>query len=249
MNTILFSCTSLQGTSKAGILPKDENGYRTMAIGGLKVYNSSGIFYTAEGAKELFEESSQLQRRIKRGCLRGEMGHPKQDNYKSMDSYMQRILSIEETNVCAHFAEIWLDFDSYTGPDGPIVSIMAKVTPSGPKADALERAFSNPKENVCFSIRALSKDNYYGGKTIRTLKNVVTFDYVNEPGISIAEKYKSPALEQYSEMLLTEQHFDRMLSNTTAQVALESNLLTRDGLFKSFGWEAIEKQKPAYMSW
>lgn len=227
----------------------DENGYRTMAIGGLEVYNSSGIFYTAQGAKELFESSSQLQRRIKRGVLRGEVGHPKQDGYNTMDSYIQRILTIEETNVCAHFSEIWLDFDNYVGPDGPVVAIMAKVTPSGPKAESLERAFNNPKENVCFSVRALSKDNFMRGRTVRTLRNIITFDYVNEPGISIAEKYKSPTLEQYSEVLVTQNNFERVLSNKAANVALESNLLTRDELFASFGWQAVEKQAPAYMKW
>ena len=249
MQSILFTCTSLAGTNKAGVLPVDENGYRTMAIGGLNVYNSAGIYYTAEGAKQLFESSSQLQRRIKRGVLRAEVGHPKQDERQSLDSYMNRILTIEEKNVCAHFSEIWLDFDNYTGPDGPIVAIMAKVCPSGPHAAMLERSFANPKENVCFSIRALSKDTYVNRKAVRVLKNIVTFDYVNEPGISIAEKYKSPTLEQFEEILVSQSNFERAINTTTGCTALESSAMTRDELFASFGWEPIHKQAPGYFNW
>ena len=32
---VRFECTSLRGTNKKGLLPKDENGYRWMPIGGL----------------------------------------------------------------------------------------------------------------------------------------------------------------------------------------------------------------------
>lgn len=249
MQSIMFTCTSLNGTNKAGILPVDENGYRTMAVGGLNVYNSAGIWYTAEGAKQLFNESSQLKRRIKRGVLRAEVGHPKQGDRQSMDSYMQRILTIEETNVCAHFSDIWLDFDNYTGPEGPIVAIMAKVCPGGPKADALERSFNNPKENVCFSIRALSQDTYINRKAARVLKNIVTFDYVNEPGISIAEKYKSPTLEQYEELIVPRMVMERAVGTQVGQIALESISLTSEELFASFGWEPLTKQPPGYYKW
>ena len=40
-----FSCTSLMGTNKAGVLKPDENGYYTVVLGALDVYNSAGDFY------------------------------------------------------------------------------------------------------------------------------------------------------------------------------------------------------------
>ena len=67
---VRFECTSLRGTNKKGLLPKDENGYRWMPIGGLNIFNSAGQYYTLEGARELFAESSQFNRRIQRGALR-----------------------------------------------------------------------------------------------------------------------------------------------------------------------------------
>ena len=70
-NTIRFSCTSLQGTNKKGILTKDEHGYYSQPIGGLNVMNSAGMYYTYQGAKNLFEESSAFMRRVRRGALHG----------------------------------------------------------------------------------------------------------------------------------------------------------------------------------
>ena len=86
MSNIRFSCTSLAGTQKQGIIPKDANGYYDMVIGGLDILNSAGEYYDHAGAKELFQESSSFMRRVKRGALRGEVGHPRREHGQSIDS-------------------------------------------------------------------------------------------------------------------------------------------------------------------
>ena len=247
---VRFECTSLRGTNKKGLLPKDENGYRWMPIGGLNIFNSAGQYYTLEGARELFAESSQFNRRIQRGALRGEVGHPVRQPGQSMDSYMQRVLEIDPTNVCAHFAKIELNFDDYSGPEGPVVAIMGLVAPSGPHAAMLERSFNSPHENVCFSIRAFTRDYISRGICNRVLKNIITFDYVNEPGIAIAEKFKSPALESFNEVMVTKSQLERATCQTAhAGVAKESVALTADELFESFGWAAESIDKPIFTRW
>ena len=85
MSNIRFSCTSLAGTQKQGIIPKDANGYYDMVIGGLDILNSAGEYYDHAGAKELFQESSSFMRRVKRGALRGEVGHPRREHGQSID--------------------------------------------------------------------------------------------------------------------------------------------------------------------
>lgn len=249
MSLIKFACTSLEATNKKGILPPDEHGYYELPIGGLNILNSAGQWYDYNGAKELFESSSQLMRRVKRGALRGEVGHPQPLPGQSMDDYTMRILTIDEKNVCAHFAEIFLNFTDFKGADGkPIIAIMGKVAPSGPHAPMLERALKNPKENVCFSIRSFTQDSYDKGRYTRVLKNVVTFDYVNEPGIHIAEKFKSPALESKFEKVVTESQMKRAITNFPSGIAKESIALTPSELFSSLGW-SFEDNKPAITKW
>lgn len=250
MSLIKFTCTSLEATNKKGIIPADKDGYRELPIGGLNILNSAGQWYDYNGAKELFESSSQLMRRVKRGALRGEVGHPQPLPGQSMDDYTMRILTINEKNVCAHFSEIYLNFNDFKGEDGkPIIAIMGKVAPSGPFADMLERALNNPKENVCFSIRSFTQDSYKGGRYERVLKNVVTFDYVNEPGIHIAEKFKAPALESKFERIMTESQVKRAITNCPSGIAKESMALSPSELFASLGWSLEDNNKPAISRW
>ena len=159
-----FACTTLAGTNKQGILPPDQDGYYTMPVGGLNMFNSAGEFYNYEAAKELFTGSSAFMRRVKTGCLKGETGHPKRLPNQSKDSFAQRVMTIDEKNVCVHFSEIWLDLNSVKDANGKsIVAIMAKLTPSGPNGPSLEKSLNNKKEEVCFSIRAFTEDKFFGG--------------------------------------------------------------------------------------
>lgn len=226
MSLIKFTATKLAGTGKLGILKPDADGYYEQIIGGLNTYNSVGEYYTAEGATQLFQESSSFMRRIKSGCLKGELGHPKRLPGQSMNEYLNRILTIEETNVVCHFKDIWLD--TQFGKNNPkfnnpaLVAVMARFKPTGPKADALRLSLENPHEDVCFSIRALTKDYYQRGQTYRVLNQIVTFDNVNEPGLALARKYESPALEDLIDCTIRQQVLETV-ANDQSFIATESS--------------------------
>jgi len=136
-------------------------------------------------------------------------------------------MTIDESNICCHYSEIWLD-DQF-GVKNPqfknsaLVAIMAKVKPTGVKADALKSALENPKENCAFSIRAFTNDYTERGIHKRVLAHIVTFDHVNEPGISIANKYDAPGLECLEEQSITDADIDNIL-NVTANnnISLEN---------------------------
>lgn len=248
--TIRFTCTSLQGTSKKGMLPVDENGYREVPVGGLNIFNSAGQYYTYQGAKELFENSSQFMRRVKRGALRGEVGHPTKRRDETMDDFIGRYISIDENNICAHFAEIFLDFENFKDATGKqIIAIMAKVKGSGVKGDFLEKQFANNQENVCFSVRAFTDDYSDRGVIKRDLKNIITFDYVNEPGIKIATKYDSPALESLLDKPVSKDQLVRAFNTRTSGMATESNSLSTEELFQSFNWTLPVNEKPVFSKW
>lgn len=251
MSSVKFACTALAGTNKTGVIPADSDGYRTMVVGGLNMFNSAGQWYTYEGAKQLFEESSQFMRRVKRGALRGEVGHPRQETGQSLDDYISRVLEIRETNICVHFKEIFLDFNRMKDASGkPVIAIMAKLAPNGPHGDFLAKALENKNENVCFSIRSFTRDFYNGGVYTRELKNIITFDYVNEPGISIANKYAAPSLEGLGDDTVTRNQMKRICENNTKNgLGNESNLMTATELFASLGWQTDGPLPPAFSKW
>lgn len=248
-NQVRFTCSTLSGTGKEGKLPKDQYGYYTQPIGGLNVFNSAGDYYPYESAKHLFTSSSAFMRRINSGCLKSELGHPKPLPGQSMESFAQRVMSIDEKNVCAHISEVWLDYDGVKDRNGkPIIAIMGKVKPAGPHASALEASYDNPKEDVCLSIRAFTNDVRQGGVKHRELLEVVTWDVVSEPGLSMARKYYSPSLESLSETGFTREAMTNAIKPITG-MAMESSIITPVTLFKMMGWNSDFLEDPKFMNW
>lgn len=201
MQLFHFGCTALVGTNKTGNIPMDADGYRTVVLGGLNMYNSGGAFYTGgPDVTSLFEQSSPFVRRMRNQALRGELGHPKRLPGMTDKEYMARGCAVYEQCVSHHISDVWCDDTLFKGADGqPVIAIMGKVKPAGPYADVLERAFNNPRENVCFSIRAITDDIYRYGRMEKTIRVPITWDNVNEPGISIAEKFSCPSMESLDE--------------------------------------------------
>jgi hypothetical protein len=226
MKSIRFTATRVVPKEKRGILVPDVNGYVKTVVGALNAFNSAGEYYTAQGAEDLFRNSSILLRRMGKGYLKSELGHPKRLPGQSDDEYLERILSIEETNVSAHIKELELDYDfgrrnpQYGNQD--MVAIIATLRPSGPHGKALEASLANPDENVGFSIRALTHNYYERGQTYRVLTTVVTFDQVTEQGIPIANKWASPALESIDTLSISNRQLQRLVERNTL-VATESD--------------------------
>lgn len=252
-NSVVFACTSLTGVNKVGQLKKTPEGYYPMVVGALNVFNSGGQFYPINNeVKALFEQSSSFMRRVSDGALRGEMGHPKppprslnvQEQRLRDQEFVRRNLSIYEERVCCHHMKIWLDFDSVKDKDGkPVISIMSLVKPSGELGHVLEKQLENPHENVCFSIRSFTDNKTRFGVEERTLKEIVTFDYVNEPGISVAKKYLSPALESGFEMDVSRGLLESaIMMNRPAGISSESIIVSPIALMNSMNWPLPGKQ-------
>jgi hypothetical protein len=256
MEVVKFTETVFSDNSKKGILTPDSDGYYTIVMGALNTYNSAGEYYTAEGALQLFENSSHLMRRIKNGALYAELGHPKKSPEMSMEHFYNRIITIDETNVCGHIAELSLDFNY--GKNNPkfnnadMIAIIGKVKPAGSKASALQLALENAKQNAAFSIRGLTENKYKNGRVERTLTNIITWDHVIEPGINVACKAHTPGLEAISTESLVIQELanttidktilKKVLSNNLTRIATEDNkALYSDILSKMGNSEKVNK--------
>lgn len=237
-----YQCTALMGTNKKGSLKCDANGYYRVILGALDYYNSAGSFYAYAPAKRLFDQSSILQRRIAKGVLRGECGHPKFQPGQSKKDFMMRVLDIDEKYVSHHISEVTIDENTVKDKNGqPIVTIMGLVRPCGPMGDSLAASLENSQENVCFSIRSLTDDVMDSrGRHVKNLVEIVTWDYVNECGLAIANKYDNPALEEFQSVGFTREHL--VLARNMAMSlsgGMESNAVTNiAAAMAAYGWIA-----------
>lgn len=203
MSNFVYRCTRLDGTDKQGILTPDENGYYTICVGALD-HKSKNInpktgeneYYSSLGAEKFFAPGTLFNQRIAGGFIKAEYGHPSKVPGQTDMEFLERNIRIDEKLVCAVLGEIWLVpgyIDPLTGEK--CVGIMAKVRPTGPYGEFLKKDLETKGANVCFSIRSLTTRQVINGKNCKVLHTVITFDYVNEPGISCAEKLVSPSLE------------------------------------------------------
>lgn len=227
MDKVFYNCTALAGTNKVGKLTPDADGYYTVILGAFDFPNSGGAIYPWKSAQKLFEDSGALMRRIKTGQQRGECGHPKQQPGMTKAQFITRICTIEETLVSHHIKEVWIETETVKGPNGrPVVAVMGKVKPSGPMGSSLKEQLENPSENVAFSVRSLTRDKRVAGQLFKHMTTLVTWDYVNEPGISVATKYDNPSLESVGmEVALNEDDFSTAREDQQVSgVSLESGL-------------------------
>lgn len=211
-----YECTALVGLNKAGTIKPLDGGYYRAVLGAFDFYNSGGAYYPFKDAQHLFEDSSALMRRIATGNCRGECGHPRKDGSMSMRDFVNRVCDIYEPNISHHIRRVTIDKESVKGPDGrPCIAVIGEVKPAGPRGPALQAAFENKHEDVCFSVRSLTKDDYVGSTLHKRMVQLITWDWVNEPGISVARKWNSPSLES---MVIT-----------PTQIAQARALATRNG--------------------
>lgn len=259
---ISYGCTALLGINKKGILKPDAQGYYEINVGGFNVHNYGGAYYPLGQAQKLFEDSGPLMRRIKAGVLRGELGHPRKESMGPND-YFKRLNEIHEDKVCCHFASVRLDYDNYKSKSGfPMVAVVARVKPTGPFANALQLSLDNPEEETCFSVRAAVVPAMEGGREVRYVEDIVTWDYVNEGGIAIARKYYSMALENFAgaaaadmgdSLIVTPAMLAHATQSAVTHMGLESNEVQQlRSLQTRLGWDRPAQQKfarPSHLNW
>lgn len=226
-NQYSFGCTALVGTNKAGLLKPNADGYYRMVLGAFDAFNSAEQFYPAGPAMELLNQSGALMRRIANGALRGEYGHPRKLPGMSDRDFLIRLADIVEANVSHHIRSIELLPNGMRDEQGrPVVGVIGEIKPSGAHGAALQASLDNASENVCFSIRSITSDRFDRGRYTKFLRAIYTWDYVNEPGMSVAKKWRAPGLESLQEAIMDEagmREVARTLSRTKGGHGLESS--------------------------
>lgn len=195
MSEIIYSASALKVPGKKGILTPDANGYYTVCLGAIGASNRTGLNYPLQTNRHHFEGNSIFMEAIRNGSVYAENGHPKPNPGESPAAFISRASYVSEDRTCAHIGQIWLD-DKHLAKEFPgAMCIFGKVKPYGELKHVVEEAFANGMQNACFSIRCLKNDYISGGKRCRDMKEVITFDFVNDPGMAHARKQYSPGFE------------------------------------------------------
>jgi len=182
---------------------KDDDGYYYLTLGAFNVHNSAGDFYTDKGIREMFnDKASTLMRRINGRYLKAELNHPKFENGMTREQFIQRNLNILEERVCAHIKSIELvdtDIPSGLQGHGNVIMVKGWVKPMGTYGAQLKEQLDDPNVNVAFSVRSFTNDtiNPNTGRYIKTIFQIITYDWVPEPGISHANKFDTVSAETY----------------------------------------------------
>lgn len=199
-NSIVFSSIKLSSSNNR--LEKDEDGFYKVTLGALNTFNESGDFYLEDGVNDIIvNKSHTLARRLKAGYLKGEVGHPVYQSGMTKAQFYARNMRIDLNNTSHHIREIILtptDKPSGLPGKGNMVLIEAWIKPSGPGGPALEKDLEDPNINVAFSIRCFTKDEVINGVNIKRILQIVTWDYVAEPGIKLANKFSKLSNEEIS---------------------------------------------------
>ena len=194
---IVFSYVRTGAENKQ--IKKDDKGYYFITLGAFNAYNRSGAFYLMDGVRDLVEnKSSSLNRRIRDGYLKGEAGHPNYETGMSKVEFYERNLKIEQTRISHHIRDIvFTDTKTPCGMPGKgnIVLVQAWLKPDGLMGDALKKSLDDPEQNVAFSIRCFTKDEMVNGTVIKQVVQIVTWDWVVEPGMKMANKFDTLNLE------------------------------------------------------
>lgn len=200
MAGVSFVSTALLGTNKVGNLKPDSTGYYEVVLGGFETSNMHGHFYSWEDqTKRLFEESSQFMRQIKNGNLFGEYGHPKRQPAENIMDFLRRCIIVDEERQAFHIRKVSINERDVKDDKGKaIVAVLGEIKPMGPKGSYLKEILDTPSANCCFSVRAQTDDkDLPNGKESRSVKQIITWDYVGDPGVPTSTKYKSPKLESF----------------------------------------------------
>ena len=148
-SAVTVGCAMLAGTNKRGILPPDAEGYYTLVVGSYGTHNSAGMFYDEASGVAMFEPSSSLMRRLKKGVLFMEFKHPEPFQDLLIDGrvvrkpmsdaeYLMRIRQIDDNRVCAHIRNLTI-VPGINEQGKPVKMVVAEVKPYGPFAQVFNR--------------------------------------------------------------------------------------------------------------
>ena len=184
----------------SGTVEKDDQGYYLVNLGGFNVFNQSGAFYLVTDVNQLLfgernGKPNPFLHRLKSGYLTGEANHPEKLPGMSNMEYYSRMVRLDVSRTAFHIKEVLVDIEEDKAPllqgAGHPIKIRGWIKPSGKYGEILRESLENPNQNTAFSIRVISQDEIRNGIAIRRPIQVVTWDWVDTPGIANCNKFST----------------------------------------------------------
>ncbi len=171
---------------RLGPVKWDEDGYTTMPMAVINHHTENNTFYDPDDLQQQINNAkSLLNIRLSRGTLKGEADHPVV--HDTTPASINRLMSINKDRESHHIKDI------LTKPHPNIKGayiIFAKIKPMGMFGHLLKSELDEKYVNTSFSLRSLVNETYDNVKKLRMRKilNLVTFDWVTDPGSYEASK-------------------------------------------------------------
>lgn len=252
-----YKALAFGGITPVKDLEMDSNGYRKCIVGAFDIMTRNGQFYPLTArVKAIFEDSSTFMMRVREGCCRGELGHPRIYGM-SLPQILDRLAHIEDKNVCVHYRDFILEAtkDEY---GKTIVIVYAWLKPSGPYASTLEARLNNREENAAFSVRSYTEESVRAGIKQKEITHIVTYDGVECPGVKITTKFDtgvigSVGLEDLNDynVMFTKDDLDKAIAAASilSDAGLESNHSRLVHVKDSLGWNKVQCVTPHWLNW
>ncbi len=258
MGGVSFVSTALLGTNKVGDLKPDSDGYYEVVLGGFETENAHGHYYSFEAqTQRLFEQSSSFMRQIQEGNLWGEFGHPKREPGEQLEAFLRRCILVTEKNYALHIRKVSINNRDVKDKSGKaIVAVLGEIKPMGPYGGNLREILNTRSANACFSVRAQTDDvDMPNGKEKRSVKQIITWDYVGDPGVQTSTKYHSPKLESFYDQFVDYDVLEKLQKQVGSDINLkmESASVNRalDNLLKDHRADIFggSRQMPRSRGW
>lgn len=188
---------------KNGQLQKDDKGYYNVNLGGFNIFNHKGEFYRVKNLNAILNNTNSVfYKRLTGGYLNGEAEHPIMTPGMSNSEFYYRNLAIRLENTSHHIRNdlevIELNEKNNIPEAGKPVRIRGWIKPSGKHGAALQSFLDNPEQNAAFSIRCITTPpKNIGGYIVKDVIEIITWDWVDLPGIFAANKWSTIAKEAY----------------------------------------------------
>lgn len=221
---------------------RDDKGYFRAPVGAFECSNNVGEYYPlAASVKQIFDESSIFQRRVRQGYVCGEISHPEYKAGMTKMDWIKRNLDIDPVMKSQHFRRFTLE-DGKDEHGRKIVIVMAELIETGNMGPALTRSLNNVEENVAWSFRGFSIPTKDGNGRIlsRLVKEVVTYDNVPEGGLKCANKHAILTQESFSELELQRLEALDSINPVTTESHMDSRMIR-----SVLGWQKIEVITPS----
>ena len=251
--TISFGNIILANNGKRGILKPcdDGSGYYPLNAGGFNIPNRGGINYRANDyIRDCMGPDSDLNRRIARGEVYCELGHPPRYYMEKINGqvvrrqitdvyeWIMRLKTIDMDRVCAHIRKIHWDMTG--GINDPIYNRI-ELKPFGPFACWAEQGLTDPDVNFGVSIRTVTKPQRFGDR-VREVEHFSGYDAVVEGGMNHANKHMTAGLEDLFSSGFLSTEGNEIVTDVDAVISLCEKELTNPKTMERFaGTESLNE--------